>query len=145
LDALAELAGSWPSDGLIIEARDDSIPYGSLTEGMRALAIKEISFASSSLPVVTDQPEDAVPPQNVFQDLVPTLRKQRVNRQFILASHDANIVVAGDVERVIVLSGDRTEQDTTGSLYEPAVRVAAIDLLEGGHDAFELRRERYGE
>ena len=68
---------------------------------MHALAIKEISFASSRLPAISDQPEDAVPTQKVFEQMVPALRQQRANRQFILVSHDANIVVAADVERVV--------------------------------------------
>jgi hypothetical protein len=78
--ALAELAGSWPEDGLVIETRTSGDGYQNLTEGMRAVAIKEISFANNALPVVSDQPEDAVPPQNVFQDLVPAIRKQRMSR-----------------------------------------------------------------
>jgi hypothetical protein len=142
-DTLAAITGSWPEDGLKIFTFADNEPYEDLTEGMRALAIKEISFAASVLPVISDQPEDAVPPQNVFQDLVPTIRKQRVERQFILASHDANIVVAGDVEQVFVLTGQ--DADISGSLYDPAIRLAAMDILEGGHAAFELRKERYGE
>ena len=76
-------------------------PYQEQTEGMHALAIKEISFASSGLPAISDQPEDAVPTQKVFEQMVPALRQQRATRQFILVSHDANIVVAADVERVV--------------------------------------------
>jgi hypothetical protein len=109
---------------------------------MRALAIKEISFAASAHPVISDQPEDAVPPQAVFDKLVPTLRKQRADRQFILASHDANIVVAGDVERIWVL--DPTASPTAGMLSDEPVRSAALELLEGGRQAFELRSRRYG-
>jgi hypothetical protein len=113
--------------------------FSQMTEGMRAFAIKEISFAASELPVVSDQPEDAVPPQNVFGNLVPTVRRQRVNRQFILASHDANIVVASDLERVFVLGvpGD------LGTLFDQRIRDSAIELLEGGHEAFKVRGRRY--
>jgi hypothetical protein len=111
-----------------------------MTEGMRAFAIKEISFAASAFPVISDQPEDAVPPQHVFESLVPTVRAQRAGRQFILASHDANVVVAGDLERVFVLGG---HEIVSGTLFDADIREAAMSLLEGGPDAFTARGDRY--
>lgn len=138
---LARLATTWPGDGLeLIETSTDKA-FEDLTEGMRALAIKEISFAANEFPVISDQPEDAVPPQAVFRSLVPTLRVQRAERQFILASHDANLVVAGDVDQVTVLRpGDKP---LTGTLFDSEIREAAIQLLEGGEDAFVVRGKRY--
>ena len=91
---------------------EDPVPFDSLTEGLKALAIKELSFATSRLPAVTDQPEDAVPTTTIFENLVPTVREQRSSRQFIIASHDANVVVSGDVERVIVLPPEASENQS---------------------------------
>ena len=147
-DAVAKLAVLWPSDGIEIfqKSTDDGpVPFNSLSEGLKALAIKEVSFAASHLPAVTDQPEDAVPTTAVFENLVPTVRQQRVSRQFIIASHDANVVVSGDVERVIVLPPDPSEQPRVGTLFDQPIRERAIALLEGGGLAFELRRRRYGD
>ena len=147
-DAVAKLAVLWPSDGIMIfqkQADDAPVAFNSLSEGLKALAIKEVSFAASQVPAVTDQPEDAVPTTAVFENLVPTFREQRVSRQFIVASHDANIVVSGDVERVIVLPPDPSEQPGVGTLFDQPIREKAIALLEGGDRAFELRRRRYGD
>ena len=139
---LVVIATTWPGDSLVIAQRTTPpVEFQQLTEGMRALAIKEVSFAASDLPVVTDQPEDAVPPQAVFESLVPTIRSQRARRQFLLASHDANIVVAGDVEQICVMGGDDM---VVGSLFDARIRAAALELLEGGHRAFQLRSRRYG-
>lgn len=138
-DVIAAIATRWPGDRLVLALKKDQRPFEEVTEGMRALAIKEISFAATDVPVITDQPEDAVAPQAVFDNLVPTIRRQRSNRQFILASHDANIVVAGDAERVWVLG----EDVTSGTLFDPSIRSAAMELLEGGEAAFELRDRRY--
>jgi hypothetical protein len=139
---LPRIAMMWPEDGLVLTARaEPNDRFENLPEGLRALAIKEISFAASSLPVITDQPEDAVPPQNVFQNLVPTIRHQRVGRQFILASHDANIVVAGDIDRIFVMSPGNPP--SVGTLFESETRDAAMEVLEGGRDAFTLRGRRY--
>ena len=147
-DGIARLAVLWPGDGIEIfqkQEDDQPVPFDSLTEGLKALAIKEISFADSQLPAVTDQPEDAVPTTAIFENLVPTIRKQRVSRQFIIASHDANVVVSGDMERVIVLPPEPSEQPIVGTLFNASIRKRAIALLEGGDQAFELRRRRYGE
>ena len=147
-DGIAHLAALWPGDGIEIlrkQTGDDPVPFDNLTEGFKALAIKEISFAASQLPAVTDQPEDAVPTTAIFENLVPTLREQRASRQFIIASHDANVVVSGDMERVIVFPPEATEQPIEGTLFDAEIRAKAIALLEGGDRAFELRRRRYGD
>ncbi len=147
-NGIAQLATLRPSDGIEIlqkQKGDDPVPFEDLTEGLKALAIKEISFAASQLPVVTDQPEDAVPTTAVFKNLVPTVRAQRVSRQFIIASHDANVVVSGDMERVIVLPPEASEPPISGTLFDAPIRERAIALLEGGNEAFELRRRRYGD
>lgn len=145
---IAELAVTWPDDGIDLVLKGDggaTISFDGLTEGLKALAIKEISLAASQRPAVTDQPEDAVPTTAVFEKLVPTIRKQRASRQFIVASHDANVVVSGDMESVIVLPAEPMENPTQGTLFDSEIRVHAVNLLEGGESAFRLRRERYGE
>ena len=145
LDELAQLACLWPSDQLLVfqKTNGQPKPFHELTEGMKALAIKEISFAASSRPVISDQPEDAIPTRAVFDSLVPTLRRQRADRQFIVVSHDANVVVAGDMERVWILQGDQALEPYCGTLFEEEARQAALEHLEGGARAFELRRSRY--
>ena len=120
-------------------------PFSGLTEGLRALAVKEISFAASRLPVITDQPEDAVPTRSVFESLVPTLREQRIDRQFIVVSHDANIVVTGDVDLVFVLEANNEGSVHVGNLFDDRIRDAAFEHLEGGKSAFALRASRYAE
>lgn len=141
---IAQLACLWPGDGLSLERKGSPpTPFSELTEGLRALAIKEISFAASYLPVVSDQPEDAVPTRSVFDSLVPTLREQRTDRQFIVVSHDANIVVASDVERVCALEAHEDGSPHTGTLFDPLIRDAALEHLEGGQVAFQLRAARY--
>ena len=145
---ICELAVTWPDDGIDLVLKEDGgamVNFDELTEGLKALAIKEISMAASQRPAVTDQPEDAVPTAAVFEKLVPTIRQQRSDRQFIIASHDANIVVSGDMENVIVLPPDPNEVPIQGTLFDKKIRGHAVKLLEGGKEAFILRRERYGE
>jgi hypothetical protein len=103
---------------------------------------KEVSFGTSVVPVVTDQPEDSVPTASIFESLVPTLRRQRASRQFIIASHDANVVVAGDVEVVVVLSGSSGEAKV-GTPFDSELRDSSLAHLGGGEAAFLVRQRRY--
>lgn len=144
---LAQLAVMWPDDSLDIRMRTPGTTppsFSDLTEGLRALAIKEISFAASELPVVTDQPEDAVPTRAVYESLVPTLRTQRATRQFIVVSHDANIVVASDMDRVCALEANDDGTPYTATLFDRRIRELALEHLEGGEQAFERRASLYG-
>ena len=143
---LAELACLFPGDVLQLGWKETSppTPFHELTEGLRALAVKEISFSASDLPVVSDQPEDAVPTRAVFTSLVPTLRAQRSGRQFIVISHDANIVVASDVEQITILQGSDDGSPYSGDLFDPVVSSAALEHLEGGREAFAIRATHYG-
>lgn len=145
LDELCNFACLWPGDQLDLRWKDANPPkaFHELTEGLRALAVKEISFAASPLPVVSDQPEDAVPTRSIFESFVPTLRRQRIDRQFIIVSHDANVVVASDVDRVIVFTGEPGTPPEIGQLFDTTIRDAALEHLEGGRSAFEMRALRY--
>ncbi len=143
---VAELSCCFPGDKLDLMWKEEKppTPFSGLTEGLRALAIKEISFAASTLPVISDQPEAAVPTRPAFTSPVPTLREQRRNRQFIVVSHDANIVVTSDVEQILVLEGNEDGTHSQGGLFDPSIQAAALEHLEGGRQAFMLRSDRYG-
>lgn len=147
ISELAVLATTWTTDGLDLRTKpkpgQQPTPFDELTEGLRALAIKEVSFAASDLPVITDQPEDAVPTRSVYESLVPTIRNQRATRQFIVVSHDANIVVASDVEQVIAIHCADDGSCESGSLFDRKIRDLALEHLEGGQEAFQRRSSHY--
>ena len=82
-------------------------------------------------------------PPNERSNLVPTLREQRADRQFIVISHDANIVVASDMEQITVLDATPDGSPYTGGLFDEVVRDAALEHLEGGREAFALRASLY--
>ncbi len=147
LEDLAKLATTYPADSLDLRRKmpmgTAPVPFRDLTEGLRALAIKEVSFAASDLPVITDQPEDAVPTRSVYESLVPTMRTQRATRQFIVISHDANIVVGSDVEHVNAVRCGASGETVSGNLFSREIRDLALEHLEGGLEAFERRSSHY--
>ena len=70
----------------------------------------------------------------------------------LIATHNANIPVLGDAELIVglVASGDdkggqgRVDSRLMGSIDSRPVRELIEEILEGGKDAFERRRRKYG-
>ena len=71
--------------------------------------------------------------------------------QFIIVTHNPNLVVNTDADQVIVATSVRRERGklpeisyTSGALEDPAIRDAVCEILEGGAEAFRQRERRYG-
>lgn len=97
-------------------------------------------------PLVIDQPEDELDNRFLFETVLPALKQLKGRRQIIVATHSANIVVNGDADMVIQLEATaksgRAAQ--SGAIEEPAIRDAIIRTVDGGEEAFRLRRRKYG-
>ncbi|EPC12395.1 ATPase involved in DNA repair [Lacticaseibacillus paracasei subsp. tolerans Lpl7] len=138
-----------------------------LSPGSKSLTLLKIlvDLDQSTWPILLDQPEDDLDNRSVFLDLVNFLTHRKNNRQIIVVTHNANIVVAGDSEEVIVANqnGEDTQNDKyrfeyrfgpienietsigqhSGVLYKTGLRDLICDILEGGAKAFELRDQKY--
>ncbi len=97
-------------------------------------------------PLVIDQPEDELDNRFLCGTVLPGLRKLRGRRQVIVAIHNANIVVNGDADMVIQLdaTAHRGRVACAGAIEEPTVRRTIVRTVDGGEDAFRLRRRKYG-
>lgn len=97
-------------------------------------------------PLLIDQPEDEIDKESLLATVLPALRRLKGKRQVILATHDANIVVNGDADQVIQLKAeaDLGRVHVQGVIERPEVRDAIVNTLDGGQDAFALRRAKYG-
>ena len=58
-------------------------------------------------PLIVDQPEDDLDNSFICTDIVQRLRKEKERRQFIVATHNANIPVLGDAGLIQVLHAER--------------------------------------
>ena len=70
-----------------------------------------------------------------------------VHRFHAVVSHyNVNIVVNGDADQVIQLEATATHGHIacSGAIEEPAVRDAIVQTVDGGNEAFRLRRLKYG-
>ena len=123
-----------------------------LSAGQKATAVLLLLLLESDAPLVIDQPEDDLDNRFITEGVVPKMRDEKRRRQFIFSTHNANIPVLGDAELIAGLeaSGEGGQGQATipvqhmGSIDVPAVRELVEELLEGGKEAFELRRLKYG-
>lgn len=123
-----------------------------LSTGQKATAVLLLLLLESDAPLVVDQPEDDLDNRFITEGVVPILRQEKRRRQFIFSTHNANIPVLGDAELIIGLaaSGEakdghaRVAKEHMGSIDSRPVRELVEEVLEGGKDAFEMRRSKYG-
>ncbi|CSC22674.1 hypothetical protein I3679_000845 [Proteus mirabilis] len=99
-------------------------------------------------PLILDQPEDNLDNAFIAERIVAELRRAKLSRQFLFATHNANIPVFGDAEWIGVLSVEDNKglilPEQQGAIDVPNVQALAADILEGGKSAFNQRREKYG-
>ena len=123
-----------------------------LSTGQKATAVLLLLLLESEAPLIVDQPEDDLDNRFITEGVVPRMREEKRRRQFVFSTHNANIPVLGDAELIVGLSpsGDAAEgsakiaPDHVGSIDARPVRKLVEELLEGGADAFERRRRKYG-
>jgi energy-coupling factor transporter ATP-binding protein EcfA2 len=114
-----------------------------LSRGQKCTALLPLLLARTDNPLIIDQPEDNLDNHFIYETVVNSIQRLKGRRQMIFITHNANIPVLADAELVIVMNSDGKigYVEKSGSVDE--CRDEIVDLLEGGREAFELRRERY--
>jgi energy-coupling factor transporter ATP-binding protein EcfA2 len=123
-----------------------------LSTGQKATAVLLLLLLESEAPLIVDQPEDDLDNRFITEGIVPKMREEKRRRQFIFATHNANIPVLGDAELIAALaaSGEagrgraQIPGECEGSIDSVRVRQLVEEILEGGREAFEMRRLKYG-
>jgi len=125
------------------------IDFASASAGQQATALLRALLNQEGPPLIIDQPEDDLDNQ-VIQDVVEEIWTAKHERQLIFASHNANLVVNGDADLVVCFESDMGGGAASGSIERAgaidaeAIRTQITEIMEGGQDAFELRKEKYG-
>lgn len=138
-----------------------------MTPGKRALFALRLILAESDdvWPLLIDQPEDDLDSRSIYDEIVPFLKEKKKERQIIMVSHNANLVIGADSEQVIVANrngNDRKNEDgkqfnyLTGSLEFTRGKISCVDtlksqgvcehaceILDGGEQAFKNRNNKY--
>ena len=123
-------------------------PIDELSTGQQCTAVLHLLLLDNQDPLILDQPEDNLDNAFIAERIVAELRRAKLSRQFLFATHNANIPVFGDAEWIGVLSVQDNKgmilPDQQGAIDVPKVQELAADILEGGKSAFNQRREKYG-
>lgn len=164
--ALQELFGDF--DNIIYTVEMDGDLIESMSPGKKALVLLKllISHDESKCPILLDQPEDDLDNLSIVSDLVAFIKERKRDRQIVLVTHNANLVLGCDAEEVIVAnqqidnnslthnksfrfeyrSGSIENITTTDSdtfLGSRGIQQHICNILEGGKEAFIARKNKY--
>lgn len=139
-----------------------------MSPGKRGLVLMQLilHLSNAEHPILIDQPEDNLDNRTIFNELNQFMKDKKIQRQVLIVTHNANLVVSTDTEQVIVANqrgqekgkGNREFQfeyvsgglehsfkddQETGVLYQMGIREHVCDILEGGESAFKKREEKY--
>ncbi len=129
-----------------IELKDgpDYKSSAGLSTGQRCTVILPILLFESERPLLVDQPEDNLDNAYVYDTIVKSLREVKGTRQLIFVTHNPNIPVLGEAERVFVFASDGRHGSVSRQGSVDDVKGQIEHLLEGGAEAFKLRMAKYG-
>ena len=163
-NTLISLFDNWYDVYYEVASGNDTLEY--MSPGKRASILLEllISLSESKCPILIDQPEDDLDNRSIYKDLADYLKRKKKERQIIIVTHNANLVVGADAEEVIIANQDGADSkndsyqfeyrtgsienntiisEKQGVLYKSGIQSQICDILEGGKTAFEHRKNKY--
>ncbi|MBF0499657.1 MAG: histidinol-phosphatase [Candidatus Riflebacteria bacterium] len=115
----------------------------SLGQRASALMLFVLSQRENDL-ILIDQPEDDLDNQTIYQDVIKLIHELKRETQFVFATHNPNFPVLGDAEMVIACEySDNKINPFPGSIDDPYMQAKIVNIMEGGEEAFERRKEIY--
>ena len=130
----------------------DGVDIRKLSPGTRGIVLLLLYLAlddADDRPLIIDQPEENLDPQSVFDELVGLFINAKQNRQVIMVTHNANLVVNTDADQIIVASAGPHPHGAlpfityiSGGLENANIRKTVCDILEGGERAFKERARK---
>lgn len=140
---LAELVIWQVPNRFVIRYRGKELKHHSLGQRASALLLYVLSQRQNDV-IIIDQPEDDLDNQTIYDDVIKLLREMKPHTQFIFATHNANFPVLGDAEQVHACQyQDEKVTTQSGSIDAHPVQEAIINIMEGGQEAFNRRKEVY--
>ena len=149
-----------------VEYNEDNLLTMSPGKKGTVLLILFLHMSSSEFPILIDQPEDNLDNRTIYDLLCKMIIEKKKDRQIILVSHNANLVVATDTENIIVANQQGLQLEDEGSyrfeyvngslehsfpkddtiksiLLKQGIKEHVCDILEGGGEAFKQRERKY--
>ncbi len=155
----------WNTLSYVLKYENDD--YLQMSQGKKAFVILTLilEFSRDKKPVIIDQPEDSLDNRSIYRELTKYLKTKKKERQIILVTHNPNVVVGADAENVIVANQNSSNEPNKNRvqfsyvngalentfdnesalaiLDKKGIREHAIEILEGGKEAFRERENKY--
>jgi len=130
-------------DKFIINYNDKPLKDHSL--GQRATALILFLLAQKETNVlIIDQPEDDLDNQTIYEDVIKAIKSLKGDMQFIFATHNANIPVLGDSEKILSCKYSESKIEVhDGTIDNYATQKQIVTIMEGGEEAFNRRKNIY--
>lgn len=130
-----------------VKTKDGQTHFKDMTGGQKAIALLELIFRfdDEKYPILIDQPEDDLDVGGIASDLVNFVTTEKQDRQIIIVTHNASLVICADTENTVVsnvknLGNSKYDFSyATGSIENPDRRKDIIEVLEGGEGALRKR------
>lgn len=167
--AIKDILSDWYNTVYRVKMDGDSIDK--MSPGKKALVLLKIliSLAETQCPILIDQPEDDLDNRSIFDDLVNYIKTKKKDRQIIIVTHNANLVLGCDADEIIIANQDGTTSPNKqykfeyrsgsiennipvhnengdieiGILNSKGIQQHICDILEGGELAFSKRKNKY--
>ena len=132
-----------------VENKVDIYYHGKLLRqhsiGQRASALILFILTQDDNDIIfIDQPEDDLDNKVIYDEVITAIARKKPYMQFIFATHNANIPVLGDSERVLVVEFQESRIDVAqGNIDLDSTHKQIVDIMEGGKEAFDKRQLIY--
>jgi|CXWL01.1.fsa_nt_gi energy-coupling factor transporter ATP-binding protein EcfA2 len=127
-----------------IEVKYDGRPFAQCSFGQRCTAVLVLLISIGNTPLIIDEPEAHLDSSLVANFLVDLIKRKKLERQLIFATHNANFVVNGDAELIHYMSIEGAGATTSFPLtIENVAHREILMALEGGLEAFRRRHRKY--
>ncbi len=128
---------------IVIQYNGKSLDKHSLGQRASALILFLLAQRENDV-LIIDQPEDDLDNQTIYDEVIKELKTIKGNMQFIFATHNANIPVLGDSEKVVACSYDEKKITVhSGTIDNHQTQRFIVDIMEGGDEAFNRRKNIY--
>ena len=130
-------------DDVVFKYKGKPLDQHSLGQRASALILFLLTQKGNNI-LIIDQPEDDLDNQTIYNEIIKRLVSLKGEMQFIFATHNANIPVLGDSEQVFDCSFESSKiKVNAGTIDTPESQKAIVDIMEGGREAFKLRKDIY--
>jgi len=124
------------------------VPIQNLSAGQRCTTVFPLLLRMRKGPLIIDQPEDNLDNRHIADVIAQQLLEKKQTQQFIMTSHNANLVVLTDAELIIHVDSDGSQGRMVCSGFlacpESTIKDAVLNVLDGSEAALKARQSKYG-